>query len=118
MKKIMTSMVTLALTIAAQAQTMNVEVGSVTYQFPAAQAGDMVYSDDGQTLTIMDKAFATADVSQIYIDNTEVADNTVSVVYNGTSATVKVAGNVAQYITRRPSAEPTWASCRATSATR
>ncbi len=99
MKKIMTSMVALALTIAAQAQTMNVEVGSVTYQFPAAQAGDMVYSDDGQTLTIMDKAFATADVSQIYIDNTEVADNTVSVVYNGTSATVKVAGNVAQYIT-------------------
>ena len=33
------------LTIAVGAQTLNVQVGSVTYQFPASQTGEMTYTD-------------------------------------------------------------------------
>ena len=93
----MTTMV-MAATIAAGAQTMNVQVGSVTYQFPASQTGEMTYTD-GTTLTVCDKEFALDDIDQIYIDDSEVTDNLVTVAYSGASATVTVAGNVAQYVT-------------------
>ena len=98
MKKVYASLMALMLTIAATAQTLNVKVGSVVYQFPAAQTGDMSYSN-GTTLTVMEKTFTLSDVSKMTVDNSEVSDNTVSVVYDGTSATVVVAGNIAQYVT-------------------
>ena len=80
------------------AQTLNVKVGNVTYQFPASQTGDMTYAD-GQTLTIMGKTFTLSDISGMTVDNSKVTDNLVEIAYNGTSATVTVAGNVAQYVT-------------------
>lgn len=80
------------------AQTLNVQVGSVTYQFPAEQCGEMIYQD-GKTLTILNKEFSLSDIGAITIDNAEVTDNQVSIAYSGTSAMVMVAGNVAQYIT-------------------
>ena len=98
MKKIYALLTALLLTIAATAQTLNVQVGSVTYQFPASQCGEMTYTD-GTTLTIMNKAFTLSDISAMTTDNTEVTDGTISVVYDGTSAKVTVAGNVAQYVT-------------------
>ncbi len=98
MKKISTFFLISILCLSAGAQTLNVVTGDVTYQFPAEQTGDMTYTD-GTTLTICNKVFAISDIDQIYIDLTEVEDNSVSVNYNGTSATVYVAGNVAQYIT-------------------
>lgn len=84
---------------AAMAQTLNVVQGSVTYQFPASQTGEMTYADGGSTLTILNKAFAVSDISSMKVDEQSVKDNTVSVAYNGTSATVTVAGNIAQYVT-------------------
>lgn len=98
MKKVFPLIISLLLAIAAQAQTLNVVVGSVTYQFPAEQAGEMTYAD-GTTLTILNKAFTLGDITKMYIDDTTVTDNQVGVVYSGTSAAVTVAGNVAQYIT-------------------
>ena len=98
MKKVCIFLMALMLTIAAMAQTLNVKVGSVVYQFPASQTGDMTYSD-GTTLTIMGKAFALSDISSMTVDNTAVTDNSISVAYNGSSALVTVAGNVAQYVT-------------------
>ena len=77
-------------------QTLNVVEGSVTYQIPAQQAGDMVY-ENGQTLTIMGRTFALADIGKMFIDDSEVEDSTVSVCY-ADSAQVLVAGNVAQYV--------------------
>lgn len=79
------------------AQTLNVQIGSVTYQFPAAQAGDMTYAD-GTTLTIMNKVFNLADITTMYVDDTEVQDNLVSVLYSEGAAAVTVSGNVAQYV--------------------
>ena len=87
----------LALATSITAQTLNVKVGNVTYQFPASQTGDMPFAS-GTSLTIMGKTFATADISGISIDNSEVTNNLVSVTYDGTTASVSVAGNVAQYV--------------------
>ena len=99
MKKIFLLMILgLAVNGMLTAQTMNIEVGQVTYQFPAEQAGQMNYTD-GTTLTVMDKVFTLAEVSSMYVDETAVKDNSVSVVYNESSASVKVAGNVAKYLT-------------------
>ena len=97
MKKIYALLTTLVLTIAATGQTLNVKVGSVTYQFPASQTGEMTYND-GTTLTIMDKTFTLADIDAMTVDDSEVKANQVAINYDGTSATVTVAGNVAQYV--------------------
>lgn len=96
-KKIHALVAVLLLTVAATAQTLNVHVGNVTYQFPASRCGEMTYTG-GTTLTILNKAFTLSDISSITVDDTEVTDNLVQVAYSGTSATVTVAGNVAQYV--------------------
>ena len=79
------------------AQTLNVQSGSVLYQFPAYQAGEMLYSN-ATTLTIEGKVFNLSDIDKMYVDNTTVTNNTVSVEYGSNSAGVVVAGNVAQYL--------------------
>jgi len=98
MKKILTLFAVMLVVLTASAQTLNITVGNVTYQFPASQTGDMTFSG-GNTVTIMGKAFKLNDVNSIIVDNTEVTDGTVGVVYEGTTAKVFVAGNIAQYIT-------------------
>ncbi len=99
MKKIFTSLMMAGfVTFGAQAQTLNVVTDKITYAFPAAQTGNMSYQN-GETLTIMGKIFSTGDITKMYVDDSEVEDNTVSVSYKGTTATMIVAGNVAQYVT-------------------
>ena len=98
MKKLLTLLSAIMLTVAAAAQTLNVQTGNVIYQIPAEQAGDMLYQD-GQTLTILNKTYSISDISRIFVSADSVADNAVSVSYEGTSAVVKVAGNVARYLT-------------------
>ena len=97
MRKIYSLLAVLLLTIAAQAQTLKVTVGNVTYQFPSADTGDMTFTD-GTTLTVMGKTFTLTDISSMTVDNTEVTASTIGVVYNGTSASVTVAGDIAQYV--------------------
>lgn len=97
MKKILTLLTTLTLAITAAGQTLNIKVGSVTYLFPAAQTGDMDYAE-GKTLTVMGKTFTLADIDEMSVDGTDVKDNTVTVDYDGTTAHVAIAGNVAQYV--------------------
>lgn len=84
--------------VAMMAQTLNVVQGNVTYAFPASQCGEMNYAN-GTTCTILNKTFTLSEVDNMYIDNSEVTDNMVEVTYEGTSAKVRVAGNVAQYVT-------------------
>jgi hypothetical protein len=98
MKRIFLSLITLVLTIAAMGQTLNVKVGQVTYQFPATQTGEMAY-ENGTNLTIMGRTFNLADIDAMTVDEASVTDNQVVVTYDGTSATVTIAGNVAQYVT-------------------
>lgn len=80
------------------AQTLNVASGNIVYQFPAAQVGDMPYSD-GKTLEILGKSIDLTSVDSIYINNVSVNDNTVAVAYTGEKAYVTVAGNIAKDIT-------------------
>ncbi len=97
MRKIYSLLAVLLLAIAAQAQTLNVTVGNVTYQFPSADTGDMTF-EDGTTLTVMGKAIPLADITSMTVNNTEVTASTIGVVYDGTSASVTVAGDIAQYV--------------------
>lgn len=100
MKRIIALLFMLLLTVSIIAQTLNVTIGgNVTYQFPASQVGDMTYTNGGTTLTILNKSFTISDVTSMYIDDAAVTDNTVSVAYDNNSAIVKVAGNIAQYVT-------------------
>jgi hypothetical protein len=80
------------------AQTLNVVVGEVTYAIPASQAGEMTYSN-GSTVSILGKDFALSDVNRMYVDNSKVTDNSVQIVYSGSTASVVVAGNVAKHLT-------------------
>ena len=98
MRRIVLSIIALVLTIAAGAQTLNVKVGSVTYQFPASQTGEMTYAN-GETVTIMGKTFTLADITAMTVDNSEITDGTIAVSYDGSTASVTIAGNVAQYVT-------------------
>lgn len=98
MKKILLAISIQLSAIGLFAQTLNVQVGNVTYQFPATQAGVMPFSD-GTTLTVMNKAFTLSEVSNMYVDETVVRDSAVNVVYNGSSAAITVAGNIARYVT-------------------
>jgi hypothetical protein len=84
--------------IGTTAQTLKVQQGSVTYAF-AANSDEMTYTDNGQTLTIQGKSFSVTDITGISIDDTEVSDSVVTVVYDGTSASVTIAGDIANDIT-------------------
>ena len=99
MRKIYALALLLGLSAAnAVAQTLNVVVGKVTYAVPASEAGTMTYSD-GTSLTILNKTFTLSDIDSIYVDDSSVTDDAVTVTYSGTSASVVVAGNVMQYLT-------------------
>jgi hypothetical protein len=98
MKQLFLTMMLMLTGLCLQAQTLNVVQGSVTYAF-TANGDDMNYTDNGQTLTIQGKSFSTSDITKIYIDQTTVTANAVDISYNGTTATVSIAGNVAPYVT-------------------
>lgn len=99
MKKVLGMILASAMTatMTATAQTLNVEVGNVTYAVPAEQAGDMTWNG-GTSLTVMGKTINASDITRMYVDNSTVTDNTVSVSYSTGSAKVVVAGNIMQYI--------------------
>ncbi len=97
MKKLATFIYTLAIAASAVAQTLNVAVDNILYQFPASQTGAMPYTD-GTTLTIMGKEFRVADIDNMYIDDTAVTDNSVDVVFSQSDVAITVAGNIAKYV--------------------
>ena len=98
MKRIALLLIAVAATMLVDAQTLNVNVGQVTYVYKSAKTGDMTYTD-GTTLNILGKDFSTSEITNITIDNTEVGDSTISVVYNGTEAKVTVSGDIASMVT-------------------
>lgn len=98
MKRISLILTAMTAWIAVTAQTLNVQVGNVIYQISSDESGEMTFQN-ATSLTILGKTFLLKDIEQMYVDNTVVADSTVSVVYDGTMAKVYVAGNVAQYVT-------------------
>lgn len=98
MKKMMLMAGCLLAAAIVQAQTLKVAVGSVAYAIPAAQAGEMLYTQ-GTSVSIMDKVYTLSDIDSMYVDNSTVDDATVTVAYNGSSAAVTIPGALAQYLT-------------------
>lgn len=94
---ILTAVMTLLCQTTIKAQTLNVQKGTVTYQIPAGQVGDMTFND-GTTLTILGYVYKIDDISKVYIDNSEVSDNLVTVNYQGTSADVCMPGSLANLL--------------------
>ena len=84
--------------LTASAQTLNIVQGNVTTAVTAS-ADKMQLANGGAQLTVGSATFATQDISRMYIDDSTVDDNTVSVSYSGTTATVVVAGNIAHLVT-------------------
>ncbi len=98
MKRFFISLMTVGIaSVGLEAQTLNVVTGNTTYAFSAVQTGDMTYQD-GETLTVQGRTFSVADITKMYVSDDEVTDNTVTVSYSGTTATVTVAGNIARYV--------------------
>ena len=98
MKRIALLLSVLALMLSAKAQTLNVNVGQVTYSYKSSQTGDMTY-DGGNTLTILGKTYNTADITDITVDDTTVGNSTINVVYAGSVAKVNVSGDIASMVT-------------------
>lgn len=88
---------TVAMALSVAARTLNVNCGNITYAFPADQMGDALYSN-ASGFTIMGRAFSVSEVSRMYVDDTQVEDNTVAIEYSGESANVLVAGNIARLV--------------------
>ena len=97
MKKVTIILLSLFVGLSAYSQTFNVKIGNVVYQYPASAVGEMSYSG-GSTLTVMGKAFTLSELSKMYVDKSEVIDNSVKVEYTSTTATVYIAGNIADYV--------------------
>ena len=60
-----------ATAIGVQAQTVNVNQGSVTYAIPATEAGQMPFGN-ATTLTIGERTYTLNDITNITIDDTKV----------------------------------------------
>ena len=80
------------------AQTFTVKSGNVAYRFPAVEGQNMLFSENGTKLTINGKTFRVDDITEILVDNAEVAEKTVAVTYSGDRAEVSISGDVAQYV--------------------
>ncbi len=80
------------------AQTLNVYTGQVKTAVNASP-DKMIYSDNGTKVNIAGKEFSVSDIDKIVVDQIKVEDNTVEVTFNGSTANVVVAGNIAKYLT-------------------
>lgn len=97
MKRVYVFFTVFWLALTAVGQTFNVQVGNVVYRFPASRTGDMEFVD-GNMLVVMGKSFALDDVSAMSVNPVSVRDNNVAISYNGETAMVEVAGNVARFV--------------------
>lgn len=96
MKRIVSLLCAVGFVAVSFAQTLNVNQGAVSYAYPAAQMSEAVASSSA--ITIGKMTYNVGDITNITVDNSEVADNSVSVVYSGSSAKVVIAGNVAHLV--------------------
>ena len=103
MKKIYALLTGLMLTIAAEAQILKVTTDNGIYQYPATNMTENspALFTGGTTLTIANDVFNINDITSISVvcnNSSSVESNTVNIVYSGSTATVTMADNVAQYV--------------------
>lgn len=81
MKKITLALFACALAMSVGAQTLNVKVGGVSYQFSASKTGDMIYGN-GNKLTVMDKVFTLTDLKNMTVNPKGGDESVVKVSYD------------------------------------
>lgn len=79
-------------------QSLKVFRGQVAVSVPAVSAADMQYTDGGDTLRIMDLAFATAEIDSIVCSRAAGLSQCVEVAYEGELAKVTVAADAAKWL--------------------
>jgi hypothetical protein len=103
MKRILFSVIVLVLTIAAAGQTLKVTTSSGTKEYQASQvtANSPAYFTGGNTLTVGNDVFTISDITNMVVvsSTSDAEDNTVNILYNGSTATVTMADNVSNYVT-------------------
>jgi len=104
MKRLCTLITVLTTVFAMTAQTLNVTTSSGTTQIDASSAGTMTYSSSDGTLTIGGTAYKVSDITKMTITESSSSESSdtqqaISVVYNGSSATVTVSSDIASYVT-------------------
>lgn len=77
----LTCVCALVATIALQAQTMKIHMGTLTVAVPADQAGEMTYTD-GEILSIAGTEYAIAEIDSITLSPDAVTPRSVEVVWN------------------------------------
>lgn len=80
----------------AQAQSLNVSNGLVTYQFPISSTGEMLF--ENESVNILDRRFELTAWPHMSVVDEEPNANTVVVNYSAMGATVTIAGNIAGYV--------------------
>lgn len=77
--------------------TLNICLNNVIYQFRAEDTDTMTYAN-GSTLTVQDKTFNLNEVTEMFVDDSEVTDNLVKVSYATDATKVYIPGNVSQFL--------------------
>ena len=89
MKKIYLVFLACALSMSIEAQTLNVRVGGVNYQFPASKTGNMTF-ENGNKLTVMDKGFTLSDLKNMAVNLGNDEESFVNVSYAEESEKVSI----------------------------
>lgn len=96
-KNIVLAAATLLLATGAQARSLLVTQGDVTYSFPSSITEAMPFAK-GKTLSVAGKTFTISELSSISVSEEDMAERTVEISYSGEKATVMVSGDAAQYL--------------------
>ena len=104
MRKIVSILTALVLTIAAGAQTLKITTnsGTKTYDASNVTSSSPATFSNGTSMTIGSDTYTLSDITSMLVvssSSSDVEANTVNIVYNGSTATVTMADNVAAYVT-------------------
>lgn len=95
-RKIFSGALMVSVALGANAQSLNISNGAVTYSFPVESTGEMPF--EGEGVTIGGRQFLLPEWSRMQVNADVAADNTVAVDYSAAGASVVVAGNIAVYV--------------------
>lgn len=87
-------------TFSLNAESLNVNFGNISYNFPASEAGEMTYSN-AESLTINGNVFNLSEVTSLKVVDEELDENTVNIIWEDNDAYVVIAGNLTQYVTAK-----------------
>lgn len=99
MKRFTLSILAAVAVTALSGQTLHIGNGTVSYSYPAAMTGRMMFGTVGaESVTVQGRTFALNDGTSMWVDDKAVDDNVVTVMYSDGTASVDISGSVAPYV--------------------